>query len=66
MEQVFTMFGYPGTLASDSGPQFTYNDFEFFLQTHNIKHQLTSPYWPQANGEVERFNRAITKLSNVL
>ena len=66
MEQVFTMFGYPGTLASDNGPQFTYNDFEFFLQTHNIKHQLTSPYWPRANCEVERFNRAITKLSNVL
>ena len=55
------MFGYPDTLVSDNGQQFTSNDFEFYLQTHNIKHQLTSLYWPQANGEVEKFNRTITK-----
>ena len=47
MEKVFTMLGYPDTLVSDNGTQFTSNDFEFYLQTHNIK-QLT-------------FNRAITK-----
>ena len=61
MEQVFTMFGYLDTLASDNDQQFTSNDFEFYLQTHNVKHQLTSPYWTQADGEVERFNRTITK-----
>ena len=61
MEQVFTMFGYPDTLVSDNGPQFTSTDFEFYLQTHNIKDQLTSPYWSQANGEIERFNNTITK-----
>ena len=48
MEQVFTMLGYPDTIVSDNGTQFTSNDFEFYLQTHNIKHQLT-------------FNRTITK-----
>ena len=57
MEQVFTIFEYPDTLVSDNGPQFTSNDFEFYLQTH----QLAYPYWPQANGEIERFNRTITK-----
>ena len=41
------MLGYPDKLVSDNGTQFTSNDFEFYLQTHNIK-QLT-------------FNRAITK-----
>ena len=41
------MLGYPDTLVSDNGTQFTSNDFEFYLQTHNIK-QLT-------------FNRTITK-----
>ena len=59
-KQVFT-FQYRDTLVSDNGPQLTSNDFEFYLQTHNIKHQLTSPYWPQVNSEVERFNRIITK-----
>ena len=48
MEQVFTMLGYPDTIVSDNGTQFTSNDFEFYLQTHNIKHQLI-------------FNRTITK-----
>ena len=56
-----TTFGYPDTLVSDNGPQFTSNDFEFYLPTNHTKHQLTSPYWPQANGEVERFNRTIMK-----
>ena len=55
------MFGHPDTLVLDNSTQFTSNDFEFYLQTHNIKHQLISPYWPQANGEVERFNWTITK-----
>ena len=55
------MLGYPDTLVSDNGTQFTSKDFELYLQTHNIKHQLTSLYWPQANSEVERFNRTITK-----
>ena len=55
------MFGYLDTLVSGNDQQFTSNDFEFYLQTHNIKHQLTSPYWKQADGEVERFNRTITK-----
>ena len=61
MEQVFTMFGYLDTLISDNDQQFTSNDFEFYLQTHNIKHQLISPYWTQTDGEVERFNRTIIK-----
>ena len=61
MEQVFTMLGYSNTLVSDNGPQFTSNDFEVYLLDYNIKHQLTSPYWAQANGEVERFNRTLTK-----
>ena len=55
------MLGYPDTLVSDNGTQFTSKDFELYLQTHNIKHQLTSLYWPQANSKVERFNRTITK-----
>ena len=59
MEQVFTMLGYSNTLVSDSNTQF--NDFELYLQIHNIKHELTSPYWLQANDEVERFNWTIIK-----
>ena len=31
MEQVFAMFGYPDTLVSDNGPQFSSIDFEFYL-----------------------------------
>ena len=62
MERVFTMLGCPEKLVSHNGLQFTSNDFEIYLLHHNIKHQLTSPYWPQANGEVKRFNRTLTKM----
>ena len=31
IKQVFTMFGYPDTLVSNNGPQFTSNDLEFYF-----------------------------------
>lgn len=62
MRQVFTILGYPYTLVSDNGTQFTSKDFQLYIQTHNNKYQLTSPYCPHANIEVERFNRTIKKI----
>ena len=37
--------------------QFTFQVCEKFYELTNIRHNITSAYHPQANGEVERFNR---------
>ena len=37
--------------------QFIFQVCEKFYELTNIRHNITSTYHPQANGEVERFNR---------
>nr|XP_054930704.1 uncharacterized protein LOC129386641 [Dermacentor andersoni] len=56
---IFAREGYPDELVSDHGPQFTSREFESFLQDRGIKHSFSAVYHPQANGQVERFNRAL-------
>ncbi|XP_057310486.1 uncharacterized protein K02A2.6-like [Hydractinia symbiolongicarpus] len=61
MKRTFSIFGYPKTIVTDNGSQFTSFKFSRYLQQHGIKHRRTTPYWPQANGEVERFNRTLKR-----
>ena len=61
MKHTFSIFGYPKNIVTDNGPQFTSLDFRKYLQKHAIAHRRTTPYWPQANGEVERFNRTLKR-----
>ena len=37
------------------------HEMESYLKEMGIKHQLTTPLWPRANGEVERRNRSLLK-----
>ena len=46
---------------TDNGANLVSEEFENFLATHGIKHRKVTPYWPQANAAVERFNRTIEK-----
>lgn len=51
---------FPGTnprIISDNGPQFISKDFRAFIRLSGMTHVRTSPYYPQANGKFERFNR---------
>eukprot|EP00253_Pinus_taeda_P026606 PITA_26606 len=67
-ENVFYKFGYPRELVANQGSQFTSNMIEDLLSQHEIKHRTSTPYHPQANGQVEVTNRALeailTKLVN--
>ena len=58
-ENIFYKFGYPRELVTDQGSQFTSNLIEDLLAHHKIKHRTSTPYHPQANGQVEVTNRAL-------
>ena len=61
LQKTFSIFGYPAKITTDNGPQFKSSEFKAYLSTHNIEHCMITPYWPIANGEVERFNRTLGK-----
>jgi putative transposase len=46
-------------VITDNGPQFVARDFKEFIRVSGMSHVRTSPYYPQANGKFERFNRTI-------
>ena len=50
---------YPRELVTDQGSQFTSSLIEDLPTHHRIKHKTSTPYHPQANGQVEVTNRAL-------
>jgi len=46
-------------LRSDTGGEFTSNEFKTFCKTRGIKRHFSSPRIPQQNGVVERKNRIV-------
>lgn len=61
LHETFCRYGIPETMKSDNGPQFVSEALQEFCREYGIEHRKTTPYWPQANGEVERANRALKK-----
>lgn len=61
LHETFCRFGMPESLKTDNGPQFISTELAKFCEQFGIEHRRTTPYWPQANGEVERMNRSIGK-----
>ena len=62
MRTVFSEFGYPSHLHSDSGTQFTAREFQTFSQRYNFKHTKSSPYYHESNGKSERYVGVIKNL----
>ena len=54
LAEIFACFGIPEVLRTDGGPQFKSKLFYKFTEDFNIIHQMTDPYFPQANGCAER------------
>ncbi|CAB4040725.1 uncharacterized protein K02A2.6-like, partial [Paramuricea clavata] len=58
---IFARHGYPEELITDNGPPFNAVEFTEYLAAHGVHHRRITPYWPQANGEAERFMKTVTK-----
>ena len=51
--------GVPEVLLTDCGAEFTAFAFEKYLQQIGIEHRTTTPFHPQCNGKIEKFNSTI-------
>ncbi|CAF2999137.1 unnamed protein product [Rotaria sp. Silwood2] len=67
-EYYICIYGVPGTILSDQGTHFNNQLLTAFNQILGIHHIKSTPYHPQTNGAIERFNstfeRQIAKLTN--
>ena len=63
---MFSTHGLPYSVRSDNGPQFVAVEFEGFLEYLGIQHKKGVPYWPQRDGEVERFNEPMMKVMRIV
>lgn len=59
---MFATHGIPFAIKTDYGPPFSSDNFLRYCNALDIKHEFSTPYWPQANGEVERFNQPLGKI----
>ena len=53
---------HPGAtprIITDNGPQFIAKDFKEFIRVKGMTHVRTSPYYPQSNGKLERWNKTL-------
>ena len=48
-------------IISDNGPQFIARDFKEFIRISGMTHVRTSPYYPQANGKLERWHKSLKR-----
>ena len=62
VEELVTRFGVPAAIHSDQGPQFESVLFKEMCQLLGIHKTHTTPYHPQSDGMVERFNRTLTAM----
>ena len=59
VEEWFLKFGAPQTLHTDQGTNFNSEVMRDICKIFMIDKTRTSPYHPQGNGQVQRFNRVI-------
>nr|XP_027102846.1 uncharacterized protein LOC113724106 [Coffea arabica] len=58
-KSVVCRFGLPRVVISDNGRQFADNPFKAWCENLEMKQHFTSVGHPQANGQVENFNRTL-------
>src|ERR1043165_2999769 len=59
MEEIICRHGCPRKIISDRGTHFDNNLIGRLTRKFQIKHNFSTPYHPQTNGLVERFNKTL-------
>ena len=59
--QLFSIFGMPSYLHSDRGTSFMSQEIKEFLSSRGVCLSQSTPYNPQGNGQIERYNGVIWK-----
>ncbi len=62
VDEVLCRYGVPQTIHSDQGRQFESNLFQEMCKLFDIEKTRTTPYHPQSDGMVERFNRTLATM----
>ena len=58
-EDIICRYECPSKILSDRGTHFKNQLVEKLMEKFQIKHLFSTPYHPQTNGLVERFNRTL-------
>lgn len=53
IQHLFATHGLPDAVVSDNTAQFTFQEFQKFLENDCIHHIMLVPFHPSANGQVE-------------
>ncbi|KAG1493727.1 hypothetical protein G6F52_013219 [Rhizopus delemar] len=61
-EEVICRHGCPTIIVSDNGKPFLSDLIRKVCQNYSIIHKTTTPYNPQSNGLIERFNRTLGQI----
>ena len=62
MLEIFALFGLPGKIRTDGGPQFAAAEFKDFCAELRIEHAISSAYYPESNGHAEVAVRVIKNM----
>ena len=62
VNNIFSRFGFPRAIISDGGSHITNSHFRSLLKKYGVHHRVTTPYHPQANGQVEVSNREVNNI----
>src|SRR5688500_5811753 len=58
-KEIICRHGTPKIIQSDQGTHFVNKTIRLLTEKFRIRHSLSSPYHPQSNGLVERFNKTL-------
>ena len=61
LHKTFATYGNPPNVITDNGPPFPSQEVKNFMRENGITHHRITPIWPQANGQVENFNKPLMK-----